>query len=147
MIARVAKQMALLAQHVAPAPPVSRVKRAARPAYHLAPKSGWINDPNGPLVFNGTYHLFYQHNPNSSEWQWGLVWGHAKSKDLVNWEHLPVGIAPSPGLDQDGCFSGCATVDVDGRPSLLYTGVSSGVVISCPARQAAHAVQQVLLIR
>lgn len=53
------------------------------------------------------------------------MWGHAKSKDLINWEHLPVALEPTPnGLDQHGCFSGCATVDVDGRPALLYTGVS-----------------------
>lgn len=69
---------------------------------------------------------FYQHVPNSSDWQWGLVWGHAKSTDLVHWEHLPVALEPTPNsLDQDGCFSGCATVDVDGRPALLYTGVST----------------------
>lgn len=74
-------------------------------------------------------HRFYQHVPNSSEWQWGLVWGHAKSQDLVNWEHLPVALEPTPNsLDQHGCFSGCATVDVDGRPTILYTGVSAGRV-------------------
>lgn len=45
-------------------------------------------------------------------------------QDLVQWKQLPVALAPTPGsLDQDGCFSGCATVDVNGVPSLLYTGV------------------------
>jgi hypothetical protein len=74
---------------------------------------------------------FYQHVPDSSEWQWGLVWGHAKSNDLVNWEHLPVALEPTAhGLDQHGCFSGCATVDVDGRPALLYTGVSTEAFLS-----------------
>lgn len=34
----------------------------------------------GPLVFNGTFHLFFQHLPNSAKWDWGLVWGHALSK-------------------------------------------------------------------
>lgn len=33
-------------------------------------------------------------------------------------------MVPTPGsLDADGCFSGCATVDTDGTPVLLYTGV------------------------
>lgn len=75
---------------------------------------------------------FYQHVPDSSEWQWGLVWGHAKSTDLVHWEHLPVALEPTPNsLDQHGCFSGCATVDVDGTPALLYTGVRSVAVRLC----------------
>jgi hypothetical protein len=78
-------------------------------------------------------HRFYQHVPDSSEWQWGLVWGHAKSQDLVNWEHLPVALQPTPNsLDQHGCFSGCATVDVDGRPTILYTGVSKRDVCCAP---------------
>jgi len=82
---------------------------------------------------------FYQHVPNSSEWQWGLAWGHAKSQDLVNWEHLPVALEPTPhGLDQHGCFSGCATVDLDGRPSLLYTGVSSDWCWCCSGMQVTN---------
>jgi hypothetical protein len=28
----------------------------------------------GPLLHNGTYHLFWQNVPNSSEWSWGLGW-------------------------------------------------------------------------
>lgn len=62
--------------------------------------------------------------PGSAEWSFGLVWGHAVSKDLVTWEHLPTAVAPSQSFkDADGCFSGCAAVDMDGTPTLLYTGV------------------------
>lgn len=90
----------------------------------MMPSSGWINDPNGPLLFRGTYHMFYQHVPGSSTWEWGLCWGHAVSKDLVHWRHLPVAFKPTPGsLDQDGCFSGSATLDENGAPVILYTGV------------------------
>lgn len=68
--------------------------------------------------------MFYQHVPRSSEWQWGLVWGHAKSADLVTWQHLPVALEPSAdGPDRHGCFSGCAVLAGDGSPALLYTGV------------------------
>jgi sucrose-6-phosphate hydrolase SacC (GH32 family) len=28
----------------------------------------------GPLLHNGTYHLFWQNVPHSSEWSWGLGW-------------------------------------------------------------------------
>ena len=46
-------------------------------------------------------------------------------QDLVHWEHLDHAIVPTKGsVDNDGCFSGCAAVDVDGVPCLLYTGVS-----------------------
>jgi beta-fructofuranosidase len=87
------------------------------------------------LLHNGTYHLFYQHVPRSSEWQWGLVWGHAKSTDLVTWEHLPIALTPSAdGPDRHGCFSGCAALDLDGRPSLLYTGVRGQGVQRCAGR-------------
>jgi hypothetical protein len=55
--------------------------------------------------------------------------GHATSKDLVQWQPQPVALEPSlGGLDRHGCFSGCATVDVDGVPSILYTGVSAAVM-------------------
>ena len=62
--------------------------------------------------------------PQGCEWSFGLVWGHVVSDDLVHWEHLPFALTPSHGSrDADGCFSGCATVDVDGTPTILYTGV------------------------
>jgi sucrose-6-phosphate hydrolase SacC (GH32 family) len=67
---------------------------------------------------------FYQHLPTGCEWDWGLVWGHAVSPDLVHWEHLPPALVPTPGkLDADGCFSGCCAIDTDGVPTILYTGV------------------------
>lgn len=95
-----------------------------KPIFHVMPTAGWVNDPNGPFFWNGRYHLFYQHLPSGCTWDWGLVWGHAVSEDLVRWQHMPPAIAPTPaGLDADGCFSGCAVVDEDGTPTLLYTGV------------------------
>lgn len=42
-----------------------------------------------------------------------MHWGHARSKDLVHWEHLPVALAPEGPEDKDGCFSGSAVVDGD----------------------------------
>lgn len=67
---------------------------------------------------------FYQHIINGCEWDFGIVWGHAVSSDLVHWEHLPPALMPTPGgLDADGCFSGCCIIDRDGTPTIMYTGV------------------------
>lgn len=67
---------------------------------------------------------FYQYLATGAKWDWGLMWGHVVSRDLVTWEHMPPALAPTPGgVDGDGCFSGCAAIDHDGTPVLLYTGV------------------------
>ena len=66
-----------------------------RPGYHHTPFIGWMNDPNGLVYENmtgtGYYHLFYQFNPYCSQWD-NMHWGHSKSKDLLNWIHLPPAI-------------------------------------------------------
>ena len=93
-----------------------------RPAFHLSPRTGWMNDPNGFSWYNGKYHLFYQYNPYDS--QWGpMHWGHAVSDDLLHWEYLPAALAPDEAFDRDGCFSGSALTLPDGRQLLMYTGV------------------------
>lgn len=91
-----------------------------RNKFHLMAPIGWINDPNGFIYFRGEYHLFYQYNPYDSVWG-PMYWGHAKSKDLMHWEYLPVALAPGDSYDRDGCFSGSA-IEKDGKLYLLYTG-------------------------
>ncbi len=95
-----------------------------RPAFHVTPTIGWMNDPNGFSVYQGEYHLFYQYHPYSNEWG-PMHWGHLKSKDLIRWERLPVAIAPDESYDASGCFSGSAVELPDGRQLLMYTGVQS----------------------
>ncbi len=92
-----------------------------RPRFHLMPPSAWLNDPNGPLYWEGHYHLFYQYSPAISN-TGTKYWAHAVSTDLVHWENLGIALAPTPGgPDKNGCWSGSAVV-ANGVPTLVYTG-------------------------
>ncbi|MDQ0877342.1 beta-fructofuranosidase [Paenibacillus sp. V4I3] len=91
-----------------------------RPVYHLTSPGHWMNEPHAPIYFNGQYHLFYQFNPNGPFWHY-IHWGHWVSEDLVHWRDLPAALAPEPGLDPDGIWSGSAAYDEHGYPALFYT--------------------------
>ena len=99
-----------------------RIPKAERPLFHVVPRIGWMNDPNGFSVYKGEYHLFYQYYPYNTSWG-PMHWGHVKTKDLIRWEWLPAAIAPDAEYDNAGCFSGSAVEMPDGRQLLMYTGV------------------------
>ena len=93
-----------------------------RPNYHFVAPAGWLNDPNGLIFWRGKHHIFYQYNPHGA-FVGTRYWGHAVSKDLVHWKHLPIALSPGKeGCDRDGCWSGSA-VDNNGIPTIMYTGV------------------------
>ena len=91
-----------------------------RPGYHFMPPSGWMNDPNGTLYHDGFYHLFYQHNPYHERWD-AIHWGHARSRDLLHWEHLPPALIPATSDGEAGCWSGACVVPEGERPLILYS--------------------------
>jgi len=102
-----------------------------RPRFHFVSPAGWLNDPNGVSQWNGTYHLFYQYNPEGA-FHHHIQWGHATSKDLVTWTDQPVALTPSAGPDAEGCWSGVLVND-DGTPTLVYSGRAAGKELPCVA--------------
>jgi fructan beta-fructosidase len=107
-----------------------------QPQIHFYAGPRWNNDPNGPILLNGQYHLFYQYNPFGD--QWGhMSWGHAVSADLVHWQTLPVALAEENGVM---IFNGTAVEDRHNTSGLcgeametpgclvaVYTGNSTSV--------------------
>ena len=97
------------------------------PKYHFAGPEGWINDPNGPIYYQGKYHLFYQFDPmvpdNHGGWRRSArCWGHALSDDLVHWMDWPVALWPDTAYDRAGVYSGNTFVADNGDLCALYTG-------------------------
>lgn len=88
-----------------------------REQYHFNAYRNWINDPNGLCFYQGYYHLYYQANPHKQEWG-HMYWGHAASRDLVHWTHLPYVLAPQQEIlesedKKGGAFSGSAVAMAD----------------------------------
>lgn len=85
-----------------------------RPQYHFTPAKNWMNDPNGLIFHNGTYHLYYQYNPGGNTWG-AMSWGHATSSDLIHWEHQDVALLARgyPGEITEMYFSGSAVADTE----------------------------------
>ena len=89
------------------------------PKYHIYPKSGLMNDPNGLAYFNGEYNFFYQWFP--FEPNHGMKhWGHLTSKDLLTWDDKYIALTPNMEYEKNGCYSGNA-IEKDGLLYLFYT--------------------------
>ncbi|XP_047321729.1 beta-fructofuranosidase, soluble isoenzyme I-like [Impatiens glandulifera] len=98
-----------------------------RTGFHFQPEKNWMNDPNGPLFYKGWYHLFYQYNPDAAVWG-NITWGHAVSRDLIHWLHLPFAMVPDAWYDINGVWTGSATFLPDGQIVMLYTGDTNDFV-------------------
>lgn len=115
-----------------------------RPEYHFHSAGQWMDDPNGSVYHNGYYHIMYGANPDSDsnrggmpyktasnkwspdepDWMDGIdVWGHARSRDLIHWEHLPISVFPDPKKDEFFIWWGCTRINGDGIPTIIYTSV------------------------
>jgi beta-fructofuranosidase len=79
-----------------------------------------MNDPNGLCLIDGSYHVFFQHNPHAPV-HGNVHWGHVSSTDLLHWTEHPSALVPRAAqIDASGCWSGCI-VDDDGVPTAVYT--------------------------
>jgi beta-fructofuranosidase len=120
--AAISKAMAALPANVAQAQ-----SDPNRPAFHYRAPANWMNDPNGPIYYNGWYHVFYQFNPYGDHWG-NMHWGHTRSRDLVNWQDLPVALWPTKSREEEHIYSG-STFLAPGplgleTPTAFYTSIS-----------------------
>ena len=92
--------------------------------HHFKPRAGWMNDPNGLVYFQGYYHAFYQHAPHfESPWHEPMMWGHARTKDFIHWEELPIALPADQPYDCKGAWSGTAIVK-DDTLYLFYASIA-----------------------
>lgn len=92
--------------------------------YHYHPAKNWMNDPNGLTFFNNLFHIYYQYNPKGNSWG-NIAWGHATTKDFINYKEEEIVLKPDKEYDKDGCFSGNSII-IDDTLYIYYTSVSNG---------------------
>lgn len=91
-----------------------------RQIFHIQPKTGLLNDPNGLIYHNGKYHIFHQWYPLGAVH--GIkYWYHYISDDLIHFEDKGIALAPDTSYDSHGVYSGSG-FDYNGKLYLMYTG-------------------------
>ena len=111
-----------------------------RPYLHFSPERNWMNDPNGLVYDDGTWHLFFQHNPYGTRWG-NMSWGHATSTDFVHWEEQPIAIPQTfdeQGVAIEDIFSGSVVVDETNSSGFGTAGNPPMVAIYTSAYTPAH---------
>ena len=96
-----------------------------RQKYHFEVPAGWCNDPNG--FFRSGWKIpfilpAYAICIRTRDYK--MYWGHAVSENPVDWEDLPIALAPVDKCDGGGCWSGCA-LELDQKVYLMYTGLDA----------------------
>ncbi len=107
------------------------------PLYHFISPATHCEcfDPNGAIFWNGRYHLFYifqdaAYRTGEEFWQRGHCWGHASSDDLIHWQYHPTALSPESGDPESAIYSGCALVNKEGVPTLIYHGYGAGTCVA-----------------
>ena len=115
-----------------------------RPKYHFHGPALWGDDPSGFAFYKGYYHMMYGSNPDSYKVGSGMpyrtpnnrwspeepeyfdsvaLWGHARSKDMIHWEHMPYVCYPDIENDEYFIWWGCTQVNDQGVPVIIYTSL------------------------
>ena len=90
------------------------------PSFHLAPVTGWMNDPNGLCEFNGVHHIFFQYSPFDTSPGMNY-WGHFSTKNFVDIKYHKPALCCDEKFDCHGVYSGSAFCDETGM-NIFYTG-------------------------
>jgi len=108
--------------------------------YHLAhpgPGEAWPADPNPAFHYKGRYHLHYiyrhltdYHNVT------GYVFAHVSSTDMVHWKWHPT-VHGLKGLGY-GMFSGTGFYTKEGKPAMIYIGVTKEMMAHPPGNTGRH---------
>lgn len=96
-----------------------------RPGFHLTPPTGCMGDPNGGIYYNNWYHIFYGLQPfafHPGAW----YWAHARSKDLLHWEHMKTGLTPAFELGLWSIGSGSTIIDTNNKKLAFYSQKQRG---------------------
>lgn len=97
------------------------IKDTSRPKYHFASPAKMLIDVWGGIYHNDKYHLFYDINHLVDEERQGGSFGHICSKDLMNWENLPLALLPQYEVGENHLNDGCIVIDPSGKPLMYYT--------------------------
>lgn len=108
-----------------------------RPAFHNAPESHWMNDPQRPLLIGGLWHAFYLYNPDYPRGE-GTSWRHMTSTDLVHWKDEGTAIEKFANGHGD-IETGSAVVDEEGT-----AGFGRGALVALLTQQLDGVQQQSL---
>ena len=128
------------------------------PQFHVRDDSCGENDPNGPsydpvhkmcrseltlssrspsgrrrLTLRISVHRYHLHYQNHVGLHGGRTYGHAVSKDLTHWAHMPDSIWNDQPYDTSAIYTGSASI-VDGKVVQVYPGLCkvSNTTPGCP---------------
>ncbi len=126
-----------------PNEPKKEERDMLRPYFHYTPEKNMLSDPNG-LVYNaktGEWHLYHQHCDYILRNNKRPYWGHAVSKDLINWKTCDTAISKDfwcmsgSGVVDERNVSGLFDESTDTKERIIafYTAASNGVSVQMAA--------------
>lgn len=98
-----------------------------RPSFHLVPPAGGMGDPNGGIYYKGWYHIFYGLQPFGGQ-PGSWYWAHARSKDMLHWEHMKPNLTPAFELGLNDVGSGSTIITDKGVPLAFHSTGTDGAM-------------------